>query len=949
MNVQKIDVKITNPTTGEIFFQKDQVEAPSSWSETAVTIAASKYFADGENSVFSMVGRVVRQIKLWGEEQGYFDNEEQALEFMEYLEELLLDQRAAFNTPVWLNIGVPSNKNQVAGCFIFNVEDNMSDILLQNTKRGETFKWGSGVGTNVSALRAEGELLSNKGKSSGPLSFMKIWDQTAGSVKSGGKSRRAASMVCMDIDHPDIEKFIECKSKEEEKANLLIAAGIDPKEALQTVAYQNSNHSVMVTNDFMRAVKEDAPWRLINRGDGLLARKIRAQDLFNQIAETAWATGDPGIQFRDTINEDNPVPSLGDIESSNPCFTGDMKLLTYQGYKTFEELSSSQGTLIITPEGKVTPSLIWCSGEKEIVQIKLDTPESANSLNTIRCTADHIFKTADGREVSAISLCGETLKAFYPISEKDPVVTEVEILSGLHKVYDFSEPNSNWGVVNGVVVHNCGEHLAINNSACNLSSLNLVKYIKEDGLFNYELFEKDVRHMIIAQDIMIDKADYPTEEAAKVASETRPIGLGFANLGASLMLQGLPYDSEQGRTEAAKITRAMTEYAYYTSTLLAKKLKSYTHFHENHSENLDIIDKLTNSTALLSAVKRYGLRNSQVTLLAPTGTISLIMDCDTSGIEPLFALKAHKALAGGGTLKMIPKCVITKLEELVNAPVDYGLIKEFINRKKEWKKLFATADKISPLAHLQMMAACQKHLSSGISKTINLPNDATVEDVKDIYMKAWELNVKSVTVYRDGSKNLQPLTNADKVKENKQQEIKEDCWMPYRRKLPRPALGMTQNFNLGGLEGYFTVNTYEDGTPGELFIKVKNHGSIMDGILDAFAKSISFALQYGIPLETLVEKYKGTKFDPAGVTGNEDVPMVDSIIDFIFKWIEIYYLDNEEDEEPTEEQDSQLVVRWEPKPKISFNGPLCTMCGSITSRSGTCFTCSSCGATTGCS
>ena len=805
-----VDVSIKDPD-GTIVFERKNIEAPDSWSDRAVTIAASKYFAHNENSIFTMVGRVVRQIKLWGEEQGYFDSEEEAHEFMNYLEELLLDQRGAFNSPVWFNVGVAENNSQTNACFIYGVEDNMEDILTHTIREGLTFKWGSGTGVNVSKLRAEGELLSNKGKASGPLGFMKIWDQTAGSIKSGGKTRRAAKLVCMDIDHPDIEDFIECKGKEEDKAKILIAGGVDPEEAYQTVAFQNSNHSVMISDDFMTAVKQDSNWELINRGDRKVAKIVKARELFRKIAEVAWKTGDPGVQFKDRINQDNPIPSVGPIESSNPC----------------------------------------------------------------------------------------------------------------------------------------SEFMAPNNSARSLASLNLVKYLKENKSFNEDLFQKDIEHIITAMDILIDKSDFPTKEAKKMAMESRPLGLGFSNLGAYCMLKGWPYDSYEARNFAQYTTWQMTRFAYITSSELAKKLGPYKYYKSNKEQNINIVKRLTKSDTYITEnyIEKYGLRNSQVTLLAPCGTIGFLMDCDSTGIEPLFARKSYKSLAGGGTIELIPECVTTKLEELVNSPVDYSLVEEFISGNKEWKETFATANEISPLGHIAMMEACQPHLNGSISKTVNISNSSTVEDVMGIYHDSYKMGLKAVAIYRDGSKALQPLNI--KKEDKKEVETEEDLesWVAYRRRLPETIETVRHKFNICGLEGYVFVGLYEDGTPGEMFIKTKNQGSTMDGILDGFATAVSYALQYGVPSETLVNKFIGSRFEPAGYTGQEDIPIATSVLDYIFKWFKLTFLD-EEDEEQTEIPQTEETPKL--PEKVSFDGPPCMSCGSITCRNGKCFVCPTCGTGGGC-
>lgn len=816
MKTRKVDVKITNPDKS-IVFQKDSFEVPESWSDRAATIVASKYAMDNESSAVGIIDRVVNQITAWGVEQRYFNNTEEtgtvvAERFMDKLKNILINQKAAFNSPVWFNVGVPENDNQVAGCFIYGVEDNMDDILAHSVREGKTFKSGSGAGVNISKIRAKGELLSNRGVASGPVSFMRIWDQVAGSIKSGGKTRRSAKMVIMDVDHPDIMEFIECKSHEEKKAQELIAAGVPVEEAYQTVAFQNANHSIMVTDAFMRAVENDEKWDLINRGNKEVARTVRAKELFRKISEIAWETGDPGIQFYDKINKYNPVPSLGNINCSNPC----------------------------------------------------------------------------------------------------------------------------------------AEHVAINGSACNLASINLVKYMCEDGSFDNANFCNDVFTIITAQDIMIDMADYPTEQAKQVAIETRPLGLGFTNLGAYLMLKGIPYESDEAIKEVEFITSLMTTAAYSMSIKLAEKKGSYKYFDNNLERNLDIIYELTKSRELCDSAVKYGLRNSQVTLLAPTGTISFLMDCDSTGIEPLFALKSYKQLAGGGVLEMLPKCVETAINKLQPADVwnaDTAINIVIPSLKNEEKAIFKTANEIKPINHIRIMAASQKYINGAISKTVNMPNESTVEDVEEIYIKAWKEGLKSIAIYRDGSKQMQPMVT--KLKYDAQEEkIEEDTvtWSAIRKRLPDTRTSATHKFNVGGFEGYLTVGFYEDGVPGEIFIRSQKQGSTMMGILDSFATAVSLGLQYGVPLETFIDKFKGNKFEPSGFTPNPEIRFAHSIMDYLFRWMENNLIDEEDTEPYTEEVETPVLPT-----KVNFDGPPCPKCGSMTMSSGTCYVCTQCGETTGCS
>ena len=1250
MQTRHTDVQITEPD-GTIIFEKKDVEIPKGWSDRAATIAASKYFSHEENSVLTLVGRIARQIMLWGKEQNYFKDEIDAHNYMHLLEEILLDQRAAFNSPVWFNVGVKEHDNQVAACFIYGVNDNMEDILEHSKREGMTFKSGSGAGVNVSHLRASGELLSNRGVASGPISFMKIWDQTAGSIKSGGKTRRSAKMVIMNVDHPDIEEFIDCKVLEEEKAKILIQNGISPEEAYSTVSFQNANNSIMVTNKFMEAVLNNKDWPLINRGNGKVNKTVKAKELFQKIAKAAWTTGCPGLQFYDRINMDNPVPSMGDIEGSNPC----------------------------------------------------------------------------------------------------------------------------------------AEHVAINGSACNLASLNLVKYLNEDGSFNEEMFSIDIYTIITAQDIMIAPADYPTEQSREVALATRPLGLGFANLGAYLMIKGLPYDSDEAMKEAMRITELMTKAAYETSINIASELGSYPSFNDNKEKNLKIIAKLTRDEWLVKQADKYGLRNSQLTCLAPTGTISFLMDCDSTGIEPLFALESNKQLAGGGTLKIRPACVEKTLSRYFKDKYESGFTIEdaYKSLTKEEQAIFKTANDIKGIDHIRMMAACQQSLNGAISKcvtadtliptekgllnigefytgeeedsfkeinlrvasedhnqiakefyyggerntlkitlkdgrtiegtpnhkikavgsngdfewvrldelsleqyvgvklgdniwalqnvpikfnqpdlygsqkeifipkevtselgwlmgayiaegnmtesnwtiritnnnqkvlkkikdigmnlfqlegkitkdkrndvssiyfcskslcllfkylglegnagtkeipwsilqsseetirnfitglwldgyirktdpaaaiclksekiinqlqilltnfgirsnrirkynkeynsyfyellihgqqlqefrflfrplddtwkqetldkhcsdivsrkhnrvysdvfpcykekikdfvmnnfkrsdypslfdkrtinpswqlinsifnthekdilqlpevqnildwnihftqvisienstaevydfhvpenntfigngiinhnTVNLSKDATIEDVEKAYIKAWEYNLKSIAIYRDGCKMMQPLNLITKEEEEEVQitEPNDERWIAFRRKLPKNRQAITHKFDIGGLKGYLTCGVYESGDLGEIFIRTQKMGSTVQGLMDGMATAVSLGLQYGVPLETFADKFIGSKFEPAGITNEEEIRVAQSVTDYIFRWLKLNFMDEDEDEifiNETSVPNTNIA-----KAKISFDGPPCPRCMTITGRAGSCYVCHQCGETTGCS
>jgi ribonucleoside-diphosphate reductase alpha chain len=1201
-----VDVEIKRPD-GSIVFEKKQFKVPVDWSDRAATIMASKYATDEEYSAYDIIDRVVNQITEWGKEQGYFEDDND-YDFQTYLKDILVNQRAAFNSPVWFNCGSKNNSNQMSACFIVPVEDTMESILRHNEIEGMIFRGGSGAGCNVSKLRGKGEKLSNKGTASGPISFMKMWDATAGVIKcvtgdtivwtdlglttikeatgkiatgygyntivkkyrnetskvkkvnlsytnlsltgtnnhpikvmtktgiqwkniedlsigdyvavgrnyypeikdsqinfkyentnrkkeytipekitpslayilglwtaegsidderiritngdeqivdkfieewkstfgysltktfnkskncydlqssckgiielfkflgckpgaankeipelilksskqsmllylkgyfdgdghtqshvyatskskklidslqhvllaigivcskkkqivankeywkisfsgdgsrlfhyiigttsnkksydfknkkqnsnidiipfviseakktisfnqykkginislnkaieidllsilekeypalalavketiennifwdkiktieeqedietyditvenkhsflgngiichnSGGKTRRSAKLICMDVDHPDIWDFINCKREEEHKAKILIEAGIPAEDAYATVAFQNTNHSIRVSDKFMKAYEEqkegEANWALKNRGNKEEV-PFSPRSILAQTAAVAWETGDPGIQFDDRMNIDNPVPSLGRINSTNPC----------------------------------------------------------------------------------------------------------------------------------------SEFSAVDNSSCNLASLNLVKYLTVEGDFNWPLFRDDTHVMITAMDILVDAADYPTEEIRQVTTSTRPLGLGFSNLGALLILKGYPYDSDEGRFFAKNITREMTRNAYTQSIHLAKKLGSFLEFRNNKERNLEIAMRLTDTDEtghIWQEMKEYGLRNSQVTLLAPTGTISFMMDCDTTGIEPLFALKTYKQLAGGGTLEIDYPCVDKAKEKYTNPEV------------------FKTANEIPWHAHIDMMAVCQQHLNGAISKTVNMPQDCTQMDIREAYIYAWKSGLKALAIYRDGSKSMQPMTAAKPaeeikvVSEMKPDNFTDEKWCAVRRKLPDTVTSLRHKFNIGGFEGYLHCGVYEDGSLGELFVIAEKMGSTMQGFLDAFATSVSLGLQYGVPLEKLIDKFSGTRFDPAGFTTNPDIQLTTSVIDYIFRWLELQFIDKEEDIEDNHYMEER--TSYAPAPvKVSFDGPPCPHCGSITGKVGTCFLCRNCGETTGCS
>lgn len=840
MKTRQVDVKIETPE-GDIIFQKDGFEIPVSWSDRAATIVASKYAMDNENSAIDVINRVATQITTWGCEQNYLrdSNSNEVIhnamlkekdieisnthDFFHQLKDILLNQRAAFNSPVWFNCGADTGIDQMSACFILPIEDTMESILNHNTTEGLIFRGGSGAGSNVSKIRAKGEKLSNKGIASGPLVFMEMWDSTAGAIRSGGKTRRSAKMICMNTDHPDIIEFINCKKLEEDKAKILIGNGVTPEEAYSTVAFQNTNHSIRADDKFMEAVVNGDTYSLKDRNtDKTKSSKGMANDILKLTAKIAWETGDPGIQFDTKMNEDNPIPSVDRINSTNPC----------------------------------------------------------------------------------------------------------------------------------------SEFSAVDNSSCNLASLNLLKYFNRNlkDNFNWKKFKDDINILITAMDILIEPADYPTPEIRDITIKTRPLGLGFSNLGALLMTIGHAYDSEKGREIAAKITKVMTTQAYCQSMKLAYKLGSFSYFNENIEANREIILRLTEDNVLADAIRETGLRNSQVTLLAPTGTISFLMDCDTTGIEPLFALKTLKQLAGGGTIELDYPCVEKAVDRLRKIRGNNETYEQILDLKHD---LFKTSNEISWKSHIDMMAACQKHLNGAISKTVNMSADTKVEEVYNSYLYAWKAGIKCLAIYRDGCKMMQPLTDTNK-KEEPEIEIA-DTLIPGiapATRLKPSVEGMAHRLKIevSGHKGYVHAGMYPDGSLCEIFIRMSKEGSMVSGMMDAFATSVSLGLQHGVPLSKLVEKFKNTQFQPSGWTSNKDIGYASSIVDYIFKWLEIKFLKKEENEEYEEEyKKSELNIPnksndiKEIKPVLAFDGPECPECENITSKVGACYLCNTCGATTGCS
>ncbi len=868
---------------GEVVFEQKDIEVPKSWSMLATNVVASKYFRgtpgtpEREGSVRQLIGRVVDTITAWGRQGGYFATEGDAETFRAELSHLLLRQKMSFNSPVWFNVGI-EEKPQCSACFINSVDDSMDSILTLAKTEGMLFKYGSGTGSNLSPIRSSREQLAGGGTASGPVSFMRGFDAFAGVIKSGGKTRRAAKMVILNAEHPDILDFIRCKSVEEKKAWALIDAGYDGSfngEAYSSVFFQNSNNSVRVSDEFMKAVESDGTWTTKAVRDGSPMDTYKARELFREIAENAWVTGDPGMQFHDNVNAWHTCSGTDQIHASNPC----------------------------------------------------------------------------------------------------------------------------------------SEYMFLNDTACNLASLNLMHFRTIDGEFDVESFRRAVELTILAQEILVDFARYPTPRIEENSHAYRPLGLGYANLGALLMARGLPYDSDEGRAYAAAITSLMCGHAYQTSAKIAGELGPFSGYEPNREPMLGVMRKHRKSAyaipdatlpkELVGAARKAwdealatgvnnGYRNSQVTVLAPTGTIGFMMDCDTTGIEPDIALIKYKKLVGGGMLKIVNNTVPPALERLGYEASEVAEIVEYLNAndtiegaphlKAEHLPVFDCAFKpakgarsISWQGHVKMMAAVQPFLSGAISKTVNLPNTATVEDIEQAYMEAWKLGLKAIAVYRDGCKRSQPL-NTSKTAEAKVESKAGDVFsgsvpveLPAsaaRRRLPEERRSITHKFSIAGHEGYMTVGMYDDGTPGELFCVMAKEGSVVSGLMDCFATSISLALQYGVPLQVLVDKFSHTRFEPSGFTGNKDIPIAKSIADYIFRWLELKFIKQQQpaiapaqatapvQAEAEVEVESQLPLKLKVSGDTFLNqadAPPCHTCGSIMVRSGACYKCVNCGATSGCS
>jgi len=873
---------------GKLVFEQRDVEVPKTWSQTATNVVVQKYFRgqtgtpERERSVRQLICRVADTITAWGMKDGYFADQESAEIYRAELRHLLVSQKMSFNSPVWFNVGIEAEP-QCSACFINSVDDTMESILGLAKTEGMLFKYGSGTGTNLSPLRSSKELLVGGGTASGPVSFMKGFDAFAGVIKSGGKTRRAAKMVILNVDHPDIEDFIWCKAKEEKKAWALIDAGYDGSfdgEAYKSVFFQNSNNSVRVTDEFMDAVQKDREWTTRAVRDGRPIGTFKARELWRAIAQATWECGDPGLQYDTTVNSWHTCSGTDRINASNPC----------------------------------------------------------------------------------------------------------------------------------------SEYMFLDNSACNLASLNLRKFARSEGTFDTELFKKAVEITILAQEIIVGNAKYPTKAIEENSLKYRPLGLGYANLGSLLMSQGLPYDSAAARAWCGAITALMTGWAYRTSAVIARDVTGpFAGYPENEQPFLGVMKKHRYHTERIEAAylpdeliasaraawddainvgTAHGFRNAQATVLAPTGTIGFMMDCDTTGIEPDIALIKYKRLVGGGMIKIVNNTTEEALQRLGYDDAQRKAIVEYIDREETIEGAPGLVDDHLPvfdcafraangtrsigyMGHIRMMAAAQPFISGAISKTVNQPADATVEDVEAAYMEAWKAGLKAIAIYREGCKRTQPVSTS-KTDPGLQRQQMVAAQTLVRRKLPDERRSLTHKFSVGGHEGYIHVGLYDSGEPGEIFIRMAKEGSTISGLMDSFATAVSLALQHGVPLRLLVDKFSRMRFEPSGFTGNPEIPRATSVMDYLFRWLGAKFLRSDNDSEGDETKAIEatgapalsapatpvVVVDQTVQPAqssgnitnssmysflVRTDAPMCPECGSIMVPNGSCHKCTNCGTTSGCS
>ena len=1273
---ERRDAVITN-ASGKIVFEQRGVEFPKNWSQMATNVVVQKYFRGTlgtdrrENSVRSMISRVADTIYGWGKAAGYFRSDQDAWTFRDELVYLLLHQKMAFNSPVWFNVGVEAHP-QCSACFINSVEDSMDSILGLAKTEGMLFKYGSGTGSNLSTIRGSRENLRGGGTASGPVTFMRGFDAFAGAVKSGGKTRRAAKMVILNVDHPDVVDFIECKAREEKKAHSLVDAGFDggfdvPGGAYDSVGYQNANHSVRVTDDFMTAVQRDGEWSTKAVTDGRKLDTHRAKDVMRKIADAAWTCGDPGLQYDTTINDWHTCIDTARINASNPCVTGDTLVATRDGLVRIDALMSKEVDVVAGDGALASIRGSFKTGTKDVYLLKtksgytlkvtadhkirslnrgdvaasdltkddvvqlVSSPfgrayisrelaqlvglaagngcisadgylsfsmahgtepileEVAAFMNSVKpnrpvhvthqgetprlvTTADEVVNeaarwavldqgsaaksftdavfglnrssiaavlrglfTADGTVANYgdksryISLDSVSLKMLrqvqqlllsfgikakiyenrraldqktamlpdgrgglkeYPvqqmhalrISRSSRVLFEkeigfwrgsdkqrqLEVLNAEHTayadqmtdhvrsltplgqedVYDLTEPRTSHFVANGLVVHNCSEYVFLDDSACNLASLNLRRFQDEAGDLEVEAFRRAIQTSITAMEIIVGNSSYPTPKIAENSHAYRPLGLGYANLGAMLMSRSMAYDSDAGRAYAAAVTALMCGEAYLQSARISadatgpfagydRNEASFVRVMRKHRTAVDQVDAGLVPPALIAAARdawdgaielgqRYGFRNGQATVLAPTGTIGFLMDCDTTGVEPDIALVKYKRLVGGGMLKIVNGTVPEALRRLgygtaeVEAIIAYIAAKDTIegapHLRAEDLPVFdcafrpATGERsIHYMGHIRMMGAVQPFLSGAISKTVNMPTDCTIADIEDAYVQAWKLGLKAIAVFRDGCKRTQPLSTSLAQAASSGQKVdptidpltlladderrmiealrarkNRPAGPPSatRYKLPTERASITHKFSIGGHEGYVTVGMYEDGSLGEIFVRMAKEGSAIAGLMDSFATAISLALQHGVPVHSLIEKFKGTRFEPSGFTGNQEIPLATSIMDYLFRWLAIRFPadgsstlrhpaaaqldlpkvpllvgDVVKAASPIAIVDASASSSVSTQPPQSrdrtwvseSNAPPCHECGTLMIRSGACHKCPNCGSTSGCS
>lgn len=1009
----KRDSVITNPD-GSVVFEMRGIEAPKNWSQLAVDIAASKYFRKaglygdlnhGETSVRQLVSRVAKTIRWAGQNYGYFANDEEAVTFEAELTYILVNQFAAFNSPVWFNVGLfhqygiegsggswcssdigPVETNnayehpQSAACFLTSVKDDLMDIYGLVQTEARLFKGGSGTGTNFSKIRGKQEKLSSGGKSSGLMSFLEVLDRAAGAIKSGGTTRRAAKLVCLDMDHPEIVDFIQWKSREEKKAKALIAQGYPSDfngDAYHTVSGQNSNNSVRLTDEFMKAVENNGSWSTKARTTGEIIETYKARDLWNMICQSAWECADPGVQFDTTTNAWHTVPNSGRINESNPCIRKGMKIHTEEGYQPIESLVGKR--VKINDLVGMAHAEVWKTGTKPIVRVNVDTGDF------IDLTEDHRVYTFEKGWVEAKNLVGLMVARYSPETGRlaAPIVTSVEALGIEDEVYDFNCSTTHMGLVEGFVVHNCGEFLHLSDTACNLASINLTKFY--DGRFDVKAYRHTIRTMIIAQEILVDFASYPTKAIALNSHDFRPLGLGYANLGAMIMCMGHPYDSDEGRNVAACVTAILTGHAYGVSAEIAERKQAFNGFRVNQESMLDVMRKHADAAQdveydllghaaredwhrTIELGEKYGYRNAQISVCAPTGTIGLLMDCDTTGIEPDFSLVKFKKLAGGGTMKIVNQSVSYALERLKYSHSQIADIKQYIETyftiegaphlKAQHTPIFDCANRsgdggrfIEPMGHIRMLAATTPFWSGGISKTINCPNETTVEEISELYMAAWKAGLKSVALYRDGCKASQPLNS------NKTESLQAPLVL-QKRKLPNRRKGFTQKARVAGNKLFIRTGEYEDGTLGEIFLDMHKEGAAFRSLMNALAQAVSMGLQHGVPLQAFVNQFTYTRFEPSGVVeGHPHIKMATSLLDYIFRHLAIEYLKDHEfahvkPEEVVQDVGTPVlppVKDNELYKNLMGDAPMCDQCGHLTVRNASCYRCLNCGNSMGCS